>query len=191
MSKSLTKTRIMVECALMIALATILAYIPFIQLPQGGSVTLCSMLPIMVVGWRHGLKWGLFTGLVHGIIQMMLGFQNVMYCTTIGSMALCILLDYIIAFSVLGAVSIVSKPMKNSLAGIACSAVAVGLGRYLCSFLSGILIWGGYAPEGTPVWIYSLTYNGSYMIPEIIITTVAAVLVAKLVLPRLPQPEAR
>jgi thiamine transporter len=188
MSKSLNKTRIMVECALMIALATILSYIPFIELPQGGSITLCSMLPIMVVGWRHGLKWGLFTGFVHGLIQMMLGFKNVMYCTTIGTMILCILLDYLIAFAVLGAVSLVSKPMKNSAVGIALSAVVVGLGRYLCSFLSGILIWGGYAPEGTPVWVYSLTYNGSYMIPEIIITAIAAVLVARLVLPRLPQP---
>ena len=188
MSKSLTKTRTMVECALMIALATILAYIPLIELPQGGSITLCSMLPIMLVGWRHGLKWGLFTGFVHGIIQMMLGFKNVMYCTTIGTMILCVLLDYLLAFSLLGAVSLISKPLKNSSVGIGLSAVAAGLYRYLCSFLSGILIWGGYAPEGTPVWIYSLTYNGSYMVPEIIITAVAAVLVARLVLPRLPQP---
>ena len=188
MSKSLNKTRIMVECALMIALATMLSYIPFIELPQGGSITLCSMLPIMVVGWRHGVKWGLFTGFVHGIIQMMLGFKNVMYCTTIGTMVLCILLDYLLAFSLLGAVGLISKPLKNSSVGIGLSAVAAGLYRYLCSFLSGILIWGGYAPEGTPVWIYSLTYNGSYMIPEIIITAVAAVLVARLVLPRLPQP---
>ncbi|MBR5558973.1 MAG: energy-coupled thiamine transporter ThiT [Oscillospiraceae bacterium] len=188
MSKSLTKTRTMVECALMIALATILAYIPFIELPQGGSITLCSMLPIMVVGWRHGLKWGLFTGFVHGIIQMMLGFKNVMYCATFGTMILCILLDYLIAFTVLGGVSLISKPMKNSTAGIAISSVVVGLVRYLCSFLSGILIWGTYAPEDTPVWLYSLSYNGSYMIPEIVITAIAAVLVARLVLPRLPQP---
>ena len=188
MSKSLTKTRTMVESALMIALATILAYIPFIELPQGGSITLCSMLPIMVVGWRHGLKWGLFTGFVHGIIQMMLGFKNVMYCATFGTMILCILLDYLIAFTVLGGVSLISKPMKNSTAGIAISSVVVGLVRYLCSFLSGILIWGTYAPEDTPVWLYSLSYNGSYMIPEIVITAIAAVLVARLVLPRLPQP---
>ena len=188
MSKSLNKTRILVECALMIALATILAYIPFIEMPQGGSITLCSMLPIMVVGWRHGLKWGLFTGFVHGLLQMMLGFKNVMYCTTLASMVGCILLDYILAFMVLGCVSLFSKPFKNRLVGIGVSAVIVGLGRYLCSFLSGILIWGGYAPEGTPVWIYSLTYNGSYMIPEIILTAVAAVVVGKLLLPRLPQP---
>lgn len=188
MSSSLTKTRTMVECALMIALATILSYIPFVELPQGGSITLCSMLPIMVVGWRHGLKWGLFTGFVHGLIQMMLGFKNVMYCTTFGTMVLCILLDYLLAYALLGGVSLVSKPLHNSTAGIALSAAAAGFGRYMCSFLSGVLIWGAYAPEDTPVWIYSLTYNGAYMIPEIIITAIAAVLVARFVLPRLPQP---
>lgn len=187
MSSSLTKTRTMVECALMIALATILSYIPFIEMPQGGSVTLCSMLPIMLVGWRHGLKWGLFTGFVHGLLQMMLGFKNVMYCTTFGTMVLCVLLDYLLAYTLLGGVSLVSRPLKNSTAGIALSAVAAGLGRYACSFLSGVLIWGAYAPEDTPVWLYSLTYNGSYMIPETIITAIAAVLVAKFVLPRLPQ----
>jgi len=188
MSRSVTKTRVMVECALMIALATILAYIPLLELPQGGSITLFSMLPIMVVGWRHGLKWGVFTGFVHGLIQMMLGFKNVMYCTTFSSMVGCILLDYILAFMALGMAALFAKPFKNYLAGIVVSSVCVGLLRYLCSFLSGILIWGGYAPEGTPVWIYSLTYNGSFMIPEIIITAIAAVVVAKLVLPRLPQP---
>ena len=161
MSRSVTKTRVMVECALMIALATILAYIPLFELPQGGSITLFSMLPIMVVGWRHGLKWGVFTGFVHGLIQMMLGFKNVMYCTTIGSMILCVLLDYILAFMALGMVALFAKPFKNKLVGVAFSCVCVGLLRYLCSFLSGILIWGGYAPEDTPVWLYSLTYNGS------------------------------
>ena len=114
MSRSVTKTRVMVECALMIALATILGYIPLFELPQGGSITLFSTLPIMVVGWRHGLKWGVFTGFVHGLIQMMLGFKNVLYCTTIGSMVLCILLDYILAFMALGLVALFAKPFQNS-----------------------------------------------------------------------------
>ena len=52
-------------------------------------------------------------------------------------------------------------------------------GRFLCSFASGILIWGEYAPEGQPVWLYSLTYNGGYMLPELIITVAAAVLLAR------------
>ena len=56
--------------------------------------------------------------------------------------------------------------------------------RFVCSFLSGIVIWGAYAPEGTPVWIYSLTYNGGYMLPELIITTAGIVLLS-LMMPRL------
>ena len=105
------------------------------------------------------------------------------------ALILCILLDYLLAFALLGLADLFAKLFgSHRLIGYGVGAVAVCLLRFLCSFLSGILIWGGYAPEGTPVWIYSLGYNGSYMIPEIIITAIAAVVVAKLVLPRLPQP---
>ncbi|MBC8545504.1 energy-coupled thiamine transporter ThiT [Clostridiaceae bacterium NSJ-31] len=180
MQTNRTKTQIMVECALMIALATVLGYIPIFEMPQGGSITLCSMAPIILAAHRNGLKWGLFTGFVHSLIQMLLGFKNVLYCTTFPAMVGCILLDYVIAFTALGLAAAVEKPFKNKLVGIGVGSVVVGLIRYLCSFLSGILIWGGYAPEDMPVWLYSLTYNGSYMIPEIIITAVAVVLLVKL-----------
>ena len=180
MQTNRTKTQIMVECALMIALATVLGYIPIFEMPQGGSITLCSMAPIILAAHRNGLKWGLFTGFVHSLIQMLLGFKNVLYCTTFPAMIGCILLDYVIAFTALGLAAAVEKPFKNKLVGIGVGSVVVGLIRYLCSFLSGILIWGGYAPEDMPVWLYSLTYNGSYMIPEIIITAVAVVLLVKL-----------
>ncbi|WP_343252407.1 energy-coupled thiamine transporter ThiT [Ligaoa zhengdingensis] len=180
MQTNRTKTQIMVECALMIALATVLGYIPIFEMPQGGSITLCSMAPIILAAHRNGLKWGLFTGFVHSLIQMLLGFKNVLYCTTFPAMVGCILLDYVIAFTALGLAAAVEKPFKNKLVGIGVGSVVVGLIRYLCSFLSGILIWSGYAPEDMPVWLYSLTYNGSYMIPEIIITAVAVVLLVKL-----------
>ena len=91
------------------------------------------------------------------------------------------------AYTALGTANFFAKPFKNQVAGIATSCVVVGLLRLVCSFFSGILIWGGYAPEGTPVWVYSLTYNSSYMIPEIIVTTMVAVVVARFVLPRLPK----
>ncbi len=169
----------------MIALSTLLAYIPIFEMPQGGSVTLCSMLPIMMASWRHGLKWGLFTGFAHGLLQMMFGLENVMYATTLLAMVGCILLDYILAFTVLGSADLFRRMLKNQAAGIAVSCVIVGLLRLVCSFLSGVLIWGAYAPPEMPVWLYSLTYNSSYMIPEIIITTVAAVVAARLLLPRL------
>ncbi len=180
MQTNRTKTQIMVECALMIALATVLGYIPIFEMPQGGSITLCSMAPIILAAHRNGLKWGLFTGFVHSLIQMLLGFKNVLYCTTFPAMVGCILLDYVIAFTALGLAAAVEKPFKNKLVGIGVGSVVVGLIRYLCSFLSGILIWGGYAPEDMPVWLYSLTSSGSYMIPESIITAVAVVLLVHL-----------
>ena len=173
------KTRTLVECALMVALATILSFITIYQLPHGGDITAVSMMPLVLASFRHGPKWGLLTGFVYGLIQMMLGFENVMYCTTIGAMILCVLLDYLAAYAAMGLACVFGAPLKNRDASVAVGTVMAGLLRYLCSFLSGILIWGGYAPEDMPVWLYSLTYNGSYMIPEIILTTVAAVLVMR------------
>ena len=66
MSKSYSKTRVLVECALMVAIGTVLANIKIFTMPNGGSVTLLSMLPFVLVSFRHGVKWGLFTGLVNG-----------------------------------------------------------------------------------------------------------------------------
>lgn len=179
------KTRTLVECALMIAMATMLSYIPLFQMPMGGTITLCSMAPLVIVSFRHGHRWGLGTGLVHGLIQTFLGIKDVLYCTTIWSMAGCILLDFIIAYAVMGAACLFAAPFKNRSAGVAVGAAATGLIRYGCSFLSGILIWGGYAPEDMPVWYYSLAYNGSYMIPEIILTALAAVAVMRILDKRL------
>lgn len=74
MSKTYSKTRILVECALMIAIGTVLSNIKIFTMPNGGSVTLLSMLPFVLVSFRHGVKWGLFTGFVNGCLQMLLGF---------------------------------------------------------------------------------------------------------------------
>ncbi|MDD4849494.1 MAG: energy-coupled thiamine transporter ThiT [Gemmiger sp.] len=173
-----SKTRILVEGALMIALATVLSYLKFFDLPQGGSITL-EMLPLVLMGLRNGPKWGCFTGFVHGLLQMMLGFQNVLYCATLPSQLACVLLDYLVAFTVLGFAPVFARFFKNDYVGVTVGAVAAGLLRFACSFLSGILVWGAYAPEGTPVWIYSLTYNGSYMVPNCIIMAVICLLLRK------------
>ena len=74
MSKTTSKTRILVECALMIALGTVLANIKIFELANGGSITLFSMVPFILVSFRHGAKWGLFTGFVNSLLQMLLGF---------------------------------------------------------------------------------------------------------------------
>lgn len=173
------KTRTLVECALMIALSTVLSFITIYQLPQGGDITAVSMMPLVLASFRHGPKWGLFTGFTYGLIQMLLGFKNVMYCASLGAMLLCVLLDYLLAYAAMGLSCVFGKPLGNRSAGVAVGTVIAGLLRYFCSFLSGVIIWREYAPETMPVWLYSLTYNGSYMIPEIILTTIAAVLVMR------------
>lgn len=173
-----SKTRILVEGALMIALATVLSYLKFFELPQGGTISI-EMLPLVLMGLRNGPKWGCFTGFVHGLLQMIIGFQNVMYCATLLSQIGCILLDYLIAFTVLGVAPIIARLFKNPYVGVTAGAVVAGLLRFGCSFLSGILLYGSYAPEGTPVWIYSLVYNGSYMIPDILLLAVVILILRK------------
>ena len=118
MSSSYTKTRIMVECALMIALGTILANIKIYELPNGGSITLFSMVPFILVSFRHGVKWGLFTGFVNSLLQMLLGFWAPPTPTFIYFLGE-ILLDYLVAFMALGTAEFFARPFKNRTVGVA------------------------------------------------------------------------
>ena len=177
MSKTYSKTRILVECALMIAIGTVLSNIKFFTLPNGGSVTLLSMLPFVLVSFRHGVKWGLFTGFVNSLLQMLLGFYAPPAPGLLPLVGM-ILLDYVLAFSFLGLACVFAKPFKNKLVGVAVGSAAVCVLRFLCSFLSGVLIWGNLS-DGLPAWTYSLVYNGSYMLPETLLTMVAAVLLCR------------
>lgn len=171
-------TLILVECALMIAMSTVLSMFKVFAMPQGGTVTCASMVPLVLVSYRHGLKWGVSTAFAHSILQMIIGFTPPP-ANTFAAFVAVVLLDYVLAFTVLGAASFFGKPFKNRSVSVAVGAVAVTFLRFLCSFLSGILVWGSYAPEGTPVWLYSLGYNGSYMLPEIVITAVVSVILIR------------
>ena len=177
MSKTYSKTRILVECALMIALGTVLANIKIFELPDGGAVTLFSMVPFILVSFRHGAKWGLFTGFVNSLLQMLLGFYAPPAPGLLPLFGM-IMLDYVLAFSLLGLACVFAKPFKNRLLGVAVGSAVVCLIRFLCSFLSGVLIWGNLS-DGLPAWTYSLGYNASYMLPETVLTVVAVVLLHK------------
>ena len=112
MSKSYSKTRVLVECALMVAIGTVLANIKIFTMPNGGSVTLLSMLPFVLVSFRHGVKWGLFTGLVNGCLQMLLGFwapPTPTFLYFLGE----VLLDYLVAFMALGTAESLSAPLRT------------------------------------------------------------------------------
>ena len=193
-----SSTHMLVEGALMIALSTVLSEIPFFKMPNGGDITLVSMLPIILMSFRNGPKWGLFTAFVHSLLQLMLGLNNVAYCKTLTAQIGCILLDYVLAFTVLGLASTLAKPFKNVYAKITMGTIGACVLRFLCSFLSGFLVWRDYKGafewlnsfswlawatetmgENALCWFYSFMYNAFYMIPETILTTIAIVLLYK------------
>ena len=177
MAKTYSKTRILVECALMIAIGTVLANVKIYELPNGGSVTLLSMLPFVLISFRHGVKWGVFTGFVNSLLQMLLGFYAPPAPGLLPLVGM-ILLDYVLAFTLLGLACVFAKPFQNRLLGAAVGSAVVCFIRFLCSFLSGVLIWGNLS-DGLPAWTYSLGYNASYMLPETVLTVVAVVLLHK------------
>ena len=179
-NKRISSTQKLAECAIMLALAVVLNEFTPIKLPFGGAVTFFSQLPIVVVSYRHGLRWGLLTGLAMGVIEMLFGLENFSYVTGIAAYLILIFADYVIAFSALGLGGVFRKTIKNQALSLAAGGALVSVIRFICHFISGVTIWGGYA-EDTPVAIYSLTYNGSYMLPELIITVIGALVLGSLI----------
>ncbi len=171
------KNRRLAESALMLALSTILAELAVISLPFGGSVTLFSQVPIILIAYRYGVKWGITTGLAMSLIQLIFGIQNFSYVSGIGAFLILGFCDYIIAFSALGLGGMFKNKIKNDTISIAVGGVVVSVIRFICHFISGATIWKDYA-EGAPVLEYSFKYNASYMLPELIITVVGLVVVS-------------
>lgn len=176
-----TNTRAMVESALLIAVGIVLAQIKIFEMPYGGSVTLVSSLPFILISYRHGLKWGLTAGIANGCLQMLTGWYAPP-AGTIAAILLCVLLDYLLAFACLGTACVFEKPFKNKKVGVTVSVAVVITMRFLCSFLSGALLWGSYQSyyewaNGLSVWAYSFIYNAGYMLPELIITAAVSLII--------------
>ena len=163
-----TRTRMLCEGAIMVALAQILSYIKIMELPNGGSLT-PAMFPILLFAVRWGLKDGLLAGFVFGLLQLIIdgsyawGWQSM-------------LLDYLVAFPPLGLAGL----FKGKKWGIFAGTVLGCLGRFIVHFISGITIYRIYAPTeilGTVFDepnLYSLVYNGSYMLPNTILALAIA-----------------
>lgn len=200
--KSHEQIRALCEGALMVAMALVLSalsdLVPFLSLPRGGSVTLFSMVPILVMSYRNGTKWGLLTAFADGLIQLLMGLKNLGYCATLRAQIGCVLLDYLLAFTVLGLAALLAKPFRSRILGLGVSAAGVCLLRFLCSFLSGYIVWYDYATatewmsafslgakmvntlgQSALCWMYSLLYNLSYMLPETVITVLGVLLLYK------------
>ena len=168
----------------MIAIGTVLSMFPF-SAPWafGGGVTICSMLPLVIIAHRYGTKWGLFTAFVYSVLQLILGVSNVQFAAGYGFVLAVgvLLLDYILAFTVIGLSACFNGVIKNHLASIVVGIVFTFALRFVCHFLSGWIIWGVITPNemGLVAPLYSLIYNGGYMLPETIITAVVAALTYK------------
>lgn len=194
----------LVESALLIAIAAVLELISKtlgLELPFGGTITLASMFPIVLIAYKYGTKWGLLSGFTYSLVQMLLGAKTVSAMFLPGDdqmvlwQAICIcLLDYVLAYTLLGLGGIFKGKFKKPAAELALGAFVALLLRYLVHIVSGAIFYGAYAEwfftqEGfysigekilgtfsgsSLAIVYSIFYNGLYMVPEIILTTVVA-----------------
>ena len=170
-----TKTAKLTESAVLIAIATILSFYKFFDLPNGGSITALSMVPLIILSYRNGIKWGFFAGSVFGMIQLLIGIsalKGISIITVIGSF----FLDYLFAFGILGIAGIFKNSRFNPVLSLGLGAFIATSARFIFHFLSGFLLWSDILNDGFSAVIYSFTYNISYMGFEIVFTSVACAL---------------
>lgn len=154
------QTRQLVFCAGAMALAMVTSFIKFASLPFGGSITLFSMFFICLAGYLYGVKAGIMTGVAYGILQLITG--PYIYAP------LQVLLDYPLAFGALGLSGLFSNKKHGLITGYAAGVA----GRYICHVISGYIFFASYAPEGKNPFIYTLSYNATYIVPELVFTVI-------------------
>lgn len=175
---------ILAESAVMLALSIGLDFIKIWEMPMGGKITLLSMLPLCLLSAKDGIKVAVPTAFLYSLYQLAMGLAggNVfVYTTTPAMVVICILFDYLVPFTILGFAGMFKKikPAKFPEFGILLGIVLVICIRFACHYITGFEIWGQWAPEGQSKFIYSLLYNGQYMLPELLMTTVAAGILVK------------
>ena len=155
--------------ALAIALSFLLSNVRLYRMPQGGSITAVSMLPLMLFSYTFGIIPGLLTGTAYGVLQFL---QTPSMLPIAPLYAICqIILDYILAFGCMGLAGMFGKSQKDDRIYLPSGIAVASALRFVCSVLSGVLFFAEYAGNQNP-WIYSALYNGSYMLPELILTAV-------------------
>lgn len=206
------KTRRLTESAMLLAVAIVLElvskmFIP--EMPFGGQITLVSMLPVVLISYRHGVKWGICSGFAYALLEMAIGTKTVMAAfqpdyfgdgVMIGNALIMCALDYVVAFTVLGLGGLFRNKIQNSGVALMSGSLVALCARYVAHIASGYILFAGYAEwfftqEGFPAWgaslvealspellgfVYSIVYNGMYMIPEMILTAVVALLLARI-----------
>ena len=206
------KTKRITESAMLLAVAIVLELVSKLFIPEmpfGGQITLVSMLPVVLISYRHGVKWGLVAGIAYAMLEMALGAKTVASAFQPGyfgdsvmilnALIMC-LLDYVVAFTVLGLGGMFRNRIKNPGLSLMCGCLVALSARYVAHITSGYILFSGWAEwfftqDGFPAWgaklaeslnpqllglTYSVVYNGMYMLPEILITVAVALLLAKI-----------
>lgn len=150
-------TKMLVYGSLCISLSFVLSYIKLFSWPQGGSITPASMLPIMIFASMFGVLPGLIVGVAYGMLQLIQDPYVIHWAQ--------LLLDYPLAFGAIGLAGIFRHNLVYS-------SLVGGFGRFICSFLSGVIFFGSYAPDGMNVILYSLAVNGLIIGTETLICAV-------------------
>lgn len=164
--------------AVLIALATVLSFVKVYQLPLGGAITLLSMLPIVVISVRYGTPWGLVSAFCYALVQLGTGIAELMSwgmtpVQWVGS----VVFDYLLPFTAIGLAGILVRKGAAGIVGGTAAALAI---RFISHFISGTIFFAQWCPEGWNVVWYSVCYNGSYMLPELIFTVVAVGIISAL-----------
>lgn len=184
MQKQNTTSRLslkIAESAVMIALAFILSLIPIVKMPFGGDVTLFAMLPVILIAYRHGVLWGFLTGFAYSLLQLLTGLSNLEYATSALAAFAIVMLDYVVAFTVLGLGGLFRNRIKSQTLGLSLGVLLTCLLRFLCHFVSGCTVWAGVSIPSADGMVYSLAYNAAYMVPETVITLAGAILLSRII----------
>ena len=178
-----TRVYALCECALFLALAVVLSYVKIFTLPFDGSITLFSMLPLCLISIKYGVRWGLGAAFCYSWFQILQGGVFAWGLTPTMLVA-SLFLDYLLAFTVLGLAGLFRK--KGYLGMIGGVALVCVL-RFLVHFIAGVVLWANLAEfvafgqewVNQPV-LYSICYNGFYMLPETILTTAMVAVLLKI-----------
>ena len=206
-----SKTKRLTESAMLLSVAIVLELISKMFIPEqpfGGQITFAAMLPVILISYRYGMKWGFLASFTYALIEMVIGGKTVAAAfqpgffgdgTMIGNAIIMCGLDYVLAYTLLGLGGIFRDNLENPKAALCLGSIVALSARYLCHIGSGYILFSGWAEwfftqDGFPAWgaalveslspemlgfVYSLVYNGMYMVPEIIFTAIAAVVIAR------------
>ena len=204
------KTKRLTESAMLLAMAVVLELVSkmFIPpMPLGGHLTIVHMLPVVLIAYRYGTKWGFTAAFAYSLIQTMLGMDNVSAAFLpssdeyMGANAiLMLLLDYIVAYTLLGLGGIFRDRIQKPGTALMCGSLVALSARYVSHIASGYILYSSWAEwfftqDGFPAWggwlvenlspevlgfVYSVVYNGMVMVPEMILTAIMALVIARI-----------